>query len=410
MQETRIGAVTKALWGLGIAFLLWAHPVFSQVSQPSGSPRFRALAEPKGFSPFPLPLTNELQALLDATTLGSTVLLVAEDLGDFGRYVRGVADVMGTIYDEGGKPAPGIPIILKRLDSQGDYKFSSNNNGVYAYSAIPPGNYIMVVLKNGEIGLGRSLPLKADRVTRVDFFLKEFKAMGIASLVAARTSLAEVYRESPERNIPNPYKWRYEEALALADQGRLVQARDALKTLAQEDGNVVAFRYRLGQMHYALYEYFDAGEQFRKAMELAPEVAAYPALVSHCQLLSYRNFNQAASMAEKAATLDRSVGSAAFYNLGLALTDRGDMLGAEAAFRRATELSDRLSEAFFQLGRALVSTRPNDIKAARDALETFLKLVDASPLSPGAPAEEKKERSEMIDSAKAILGRTAVGR
>ena len=87
------------------------------------------------------------------------------------------AKIQGTVYDEQPvdpqkrKPAQDIEVRIHRLDAKGDFKTKTGRDGRYSYTEIPPGDYVMGILHNGDIVLIRALTLRAGRIVFSDFDL-----------------------------------------------------------------------------------------------------------------------------------------------------------------------------------------------------------------------------------------------
>jgi tetratricopeptide (TPR) repeat protein len=337
------------------------------------------------------------------------------------------AEVRGTVYDEEGKGAQGIQILIQRQDSTGDFKTNTGKDGKYGYTGLNAGEYVFAVLYKGETGLWRGpVTLRNGSDVVNDFDLKLFEPMGNMDIwKKLRTGLAQETQEvkNEELEFPNIYKPRYDQAMTLMAKGQFVEAKAILIELVKEDGTVVAFRYRLGEVHGYLKEFPDAVKQLEKAMELDPKEPGYPMLISY-SLLFMDKLAEAEAMAKKTEEVEKSrvdeetkkaeaakkkvefvmvTSAEAYYNLGIALTDKGDAKKAEAAFRKATDLDGGHPGALYQLGITLLSTNSQDLKVARKPLQMFLSIVTRPGFDRDATEDEKKQLVENIDSANALI-------
>ena len=84
-------------------------------------------------------------------------------------------------------------------------------------------------------------------------------------------------------------------------------------------------------------------------------------------------WNQAASHFRKAIEIDPNY-KEAYYNLGNALDDTGDLKGAVENYRRAIEIDPKLKEAYYNLGSALDDT--GDLKGA---VENYRRSIEIDP-------------------------------
>jgi tetratricopeptide (TPR) repeat protein len=95
---------------------------------------------------------------------------------------------------------------------------------------------------------------------------------------------------------------------------------------------------------------------------------------------------------------DRSAGD--WFNLGFLLDDDGRLHEAEAAFRRAVALDDKLDRAWYGLGLALIRQRRFDEAVA--ALERNTKLQPMSPYGWYQLARVHMDRHEPEEARKII--------
>jgi tetratricopeptide (TPR) repeat protein len=102
------------------------------------------------------------------------------------------------------------------------------------------------------------------------------------------------------------------------------------------------------------------------------------ALASRAHLRAQRN-DFAAALIDSTRLVERHPARSAadWFNHGFMLEHRGDMTGADAAFRRAVALDPKLDRAWYGLGLALIRQRRFD--EAVEALERNTKLQPMSP-------------------------------
>jgi hypothetical protein len=82
--------------------------------------------------------------------------------------------IQGTVFDELGKPAPGVDVRIESRPAGGSFKLTTNTNGRYAHDGLLPGEYTACVSFRGELGLSRLLRLRVNRVIVSDFDLGFF--------------------------------------------------------------------------------------------------------------------------------------------------------------------------------------------------------------------------------------------
>ena len=104
-------------------------------------------------------------ALLGASVAGLTYSQPAE-------AVETTGQLKGTVVDEGGLPIPGVEVILRGPNLQGDMKGQTGPKGGFRIVAIPPGEYKVNFKRNGFIIEGirkKHLFLNGDFVDQIEY-------------------------------------------------------------------------------------------------------------------------------------------------------------------------------------------------------------------------------------------------
>jgi tetratricopeptide (TPR) repeat protein len=256
----------------------------------------------------------------------------------------------------------------------------TDKNGKYTYNGLQSGHYLLGVLYLGKFGLARDTPLQNGQVITTDFDLKLFDGIAgaenldLSALHALINSKADSEEALP--HLSNELQKLYQKVRDAVARGDIAAATTFLKELVEKAPGEASFWRQLGECYLETSQYNDAAAAFRKAIELRPSAAPHSGLLA-LTLLLIGNFDEAVTYTEKTAALDKGAGADAYYNLGLAWTDAGAVAKAEAAFSKAVELNDRHSDAYFQLGLTLLSTRA-DLREAKKPLERFLSLAPNS--------------------------------
>ncbi|HEX4997981.1 MAG TPA: tetratricopeptide repeat protein [Terriglobia bacterium] len=286
------------------------------------------------------------------------------------------AILRGSVKNEAGAPAAGVVVRIESKETNRTYKVTTDKNGKYTYTGLQGGEYLLGVEYMGRLGLLTEAILKNGREASCDFELRDFN--GDPNIAQSLQSLRDILAAKSEDADPIPdasaeVRELYARAREAATRGDFKAASVLLKELTGKvPGEALLWR-RLGESYLQLSDFTNAASAFRKAMELKPLVADYPGLLA-LSLLFIGDFDEALRYTEITASLDKASGSEAYYNLGLALTDGGEAVKAEAAFSRALQLNENHPGALFQLGITLLSTHP-DLKDAKTPLERFLSLM-----------------------------------
>jgi tetratricopeptide (TPR) repeat protein len=287
------------------------------------------------------------------------------------------AQLGGTVVSENTKPAAGVTVVIRSKEANLEYKVVTDKNGQYTYIGLPAGEYLVGVLYAGKFGLPREFPLSNGDVRKENFDLRFFEGvegadkLDFEGLKAKFNSTDDPSDAAPQ--LSSELQKLYDQAKDAVARGDLKAAAALLKELVEKAPGEANLWRQLGECYLEIGQLKDAAAAFRKAIELKPEVAQHYGLLA-LTLLFIGDVEEAVRVTEKTAALDKHAGADAYYNLGLWLTDAGAVARAEAAFTKATELDDRHSDAYFQLGITLLSTR-SDLREARKPLERFLSLA-----------------------------------
>jgi tetratricopeptide (TPR) repeat protein len=316
-----------------------------------------------------------------------------DELLDPNTTLKPYATLNGIVYGEDGKPAADITVTISRQDAKGEYKINSKKDGKFTYDGLPAGEYTLGVIyniktktsKDGDAGLLRDATLKNGRIVQSDFDLKEFVSMGKpGSFDELKNRLSQQKDPEPDSRMSLEVLELYDKARDAYEKGDYATAVAILKDLVQREPKESVLWNRLGEAYMALVKFDEASTAFRKAVELKPEVASYNGNLA-ISLLFLDKVDEAIVYTEKTAELSEPRGAAAYYNLGLKLTDMGETKKAEAAFEKSTKLdsSSVNADSFFELGLTLLTTHnvaPYKITDAIVPLQEFQKLVSDDPL------------------------------
>lgn len=159
---------------------------------------------------------------------------------------------------------------------------------------------------------------------------------------------------------------RFSLAMAYIRMGHSDWARPVLEGLAARNERGALYPYWLGRLAYDGHEYEMAIREFKKAIELDPQMArAYDNLGL---VYYYENQNElAVANYEKAIELDRAAGHLSpwpFLNLAITQQFLDRQADAERNLREALRLDPKFAKAHFQLGTVLEdSGRPEEALA-----------------------------------------------
>ena len=165
----------------------------------------------------------------------------------------------------------------------------------------------------------------------------------------------------------------------------------------------------LGEAYDYAEQYDDAAYAYQKAVGLRPEAVSYQNL-SKAQASSAltqadpkgmeQKLADADAACDKAAALNPAAAATCWKNIGILLSNKGDMRDAITPMKRATQLDPKDAQAWFLLGRALlaaVETKQEDNVITSvfppGTAEAFQKCIDADPNGPYA-----SQAKEVLDA------------
>jgi tetratricopeptide (TPR) repeat protein len=156
----------------------------------------------------------------------------------------------------------------------------------------------------------------------------------------------------------------------------------------------------LGEVYDYAGQYDDATNAYEKAIALRPEVVYYlnlskaqtsSALAQTDPKVTERTLADARATCDKAAALDAATGAKCWKNIGILLSNKGDMAGAITALQKTTQLEPKDAQAWFLFGRALLATveRKQEGNVVTPVFppgtaEAFQQCIDAEPNGPYA--------------------------
>ncbi|HXH06802.1 MAG TPA: tetratricopeptide repeat protein [Vicinamibacterales bacterium] len=251
-------------------------------------------------------------------------------------------------------------------------------------------------LPHAHYGLGRVRAARGDAAGAVAHYvaaLERFEAYGAAryalalayrNLGEAAKAQAELARYETHRlrapPLPDPFLERIEalarpaarhlrEGVALAEAGRLEEARAAFERAAAADPSSAQAHLNLLILHAKRGDAAAAERHYRAAVALQPGLA--DAHYNYGVLLAGLGRTDEAAETFRRALDSNPYHAGAHNNLGLLLERRGQLVEAAEHYRRAVENDPQNRQARFNLGRALVAlARP------REAIPHFAAIVE----------------------------------
>jgi tetratricopeptide (TPR) repeat protein len=284
--------------------------------------------------------------------------------------------VKGKVVDAKGEPVEGAKILIEFAEGVNrKNETKTNKKGEYIQIGLFPGNYKVTASKEGVGAQMFEVRVRIGAAAEINFQLSPQAGMSeedkkkTAALQGALTTGEALIKEG-----------KHDEAIA--------KFNEALAVLP----SCHVCYYYIGHANAQKQQYTEAEAAFKKAIEVKPDfVEAYNALAGVYN--SQKKYDEALAVSAKAAELAGAGGgggnAAAIYNQGVTLWNAQKFPEAKAQFEKAVALDPNMAEAWYQLGMANLNT--GDMNGAVAAFEGYLK---AAPNGPKA-AEAKTILSQL---------------
>jgi tetratricopeptide (TPR) repeat protein len=349
------------------------------------------------------------------------------------------ARVNGQVLDRDGKPWAGVAVQIKS-ESGRTFTLKTDKEGKFTQIGLTPGLYTFI-LNDEAAGLKdftEKHQLQSDQENAITINFKEilaqqttahpeeqkkkedeankFKSLkthvdtGIAALAHANDLQKQLRTASADQKsgIQDNLNTDYQTAITELQQAeQLVAAKDTK--------NHAVVWANLGQAYSAAGRYEDASSAYQKAIELNPEVSDYlnlslaqahlgTALTDPAAATS--KLAEAGAACDKAAALDPTTAAKCWKNIGIILSNKGDLKNAIQPLQKATQADPKDAQSWFLLGSAYTGTI--DSKQQGDKMvyvippgtaDAYQKCIDADPNGPYAP-----QAKAMMDSLVAMGG------
>lgn len=346
----------------------------------------------------------------------------------------------GDVRDEAGKPLANAEVRIARLDANRVYPVKSDKKGHYFYSGLPAGLYSLTVQVEGrpvggvngiltrqgtpltvDLYLGDTPEQQADRakqqVRKMQGEWSYIKPMVIPGVSAqsvppssAQSSQAAQGGAPDANQRAELLKQRqsltdaFSAGVAALDNKRYAEAIVFFKKALDADPKQSLVWANLGSAYVklagtqtgsesaaALQQGLDA---YAKSIELKPDEAVVHNNYA-LALARAGRFPEMRAEMERCAALDKPSAYHAYYNLGAALSNGGNMDEAAAAFKRAIDASPEPgnSEAYYAYAMALMSkagTRSDGkMSPVAGTVEALRKYLELTPQGPNASAAKE---------------------
>lgn len=346
--------------------------------------------------------------------------------------------IEGDVKDASGGPLKGAVIQLQRTDIKGHYQVKSDKKGHWLYTGLPFGTYDISCVVDGKVvDKVSGVKSKYGEPTEVNFDMKKAAAQQAATQQA--NASGELTQEQ-QRGMSKEQREQYEAQLkkneeairknkALNDtynaaQDALKQAQadtdpakkatdyqtaiDNFNKAGQMDANQVAIWDSLAEAQYGLgltqtgdarTKSLDAAiDAYKKSLTIKPDVAGVYIQMGNIYGAE-KKIPEATDALTKAAQLDPTVASKAWFNIGATMVNNGQPQQAAEFFKKATDADPKYAEAWYQYGSLLMMQGKVDPKTGAQSYppETTTALKNYLQIDPsGKHAAEAQAMLEAM--------------
>lgn len=269
----------------------------------------------------------------------------------------------GKVVDQEGKPVDGAKVTITAKGIKATREVKSNRKGEWVQIGLFPGDYTITAEKDGltssidtRVSIGENPPLD----------LKLAPAAAGASPEAARKAAA--------------LQKAFDEGVTASRAGKFDESIAKFNEAIAEAPNCHDCYYNIGYAHVQKQEWDKAEAAYKKAVEIKPDyVEAWNGLANAYN--AQKKLDLALEASAKAAQYGGGAaggGSASsLYNQGVILWNQSKYAEAKDKFEAATKADPNYADAYYRLGMAQVNL--GDMNGATAAFEGYLKAAPTGP-------------------------------
>ncbi len=279
----------------------------------------------------------------------------------------GINSINGIVFDPSGRPLQ-MPIRIRLSTmARGDRNSLTSENGSFAFTGLPAGNYTIIIDKEKDYeSFSQTVDIiqfrGAPAVRQTVNIRLTFKPGTDAKPGVINAELA---------NVPQNALLAYETAIELAAKQDYLGAIEQLKTSVKEDPTFAVAFNELGVQYLRINQLENADEAFQQALKINPN--AIPSLINRgiANVMMKRHGEAVPFLRKALANDDKS--AVGHYFLGQALANLGLFKEAEKELSVSLEIGkDAMKEALRML--AVIFHAQGEKVRAAEQLEKYLRL------------------------------------
>ena len=277
----------------------------------------------------------------------------------------GINSINGTVFDPAGRPLQTPMRIRLSTMARGDRNALTSDNGSFAFTGLPAGNYTIIIDKEKDyepfsqtVDIIQFRGSPAVRQT-VNIRLK-FKPGTDAKPGVINAELA---------NVPQNARIAYEKALELGAKREYRAAIEQLKTSVNEDPTFAVAFNELGVQYLRINQLENADDAFQQALKINPD--AVPALINRgIANFMMKRHGEAVPILRKALAKDDK-SAVGHYFLGQALANLGLFKEAEKELSVSLEIGKDVMKEALRMLAVIFHAQGEKVRAA-EQLEKYL--------------------------------------
>jgi Tfp pilus assembly protein PilF len=312
--------------------------------------------------------------------------------------VAQVTGMKGVCKDVEGKFVTDGVVEIVNTDTSRKMTTKTDKNGEYRIIGLTPGNYDVVLLRNGvKVDTVNKVPIGVGDMRDVNFDLK--KDVG-----AAKGPTEEELKKQQETVKQNEkikgLNAKLTEARELEKTGNYDQAVAIMQEATAADPTKDLLWVYLGEAYTGAKKYPEAIDAYQKAIVIKPDSPPYHNALANAYNKAAQP-DKAIEEYNKVAQMDPAGAATAYFNIGIVNYNASKPDQAVAAFDKAISLDPNRADAYYYKGMALLTkaTLGKDGKyvPAPGTVEAFQKYLELKP--DGANAQTAKDTITMLGSS-----------
>jgi len=270
---------------------------------------------------------------------------------------KGKGRVIGSVYDQDGKPLEGVKVKLVWAKSTSGFEVMTDKDGKWTGAWLHSGTWNVDLEKIGYIPLKKSIEVsEASRNPELKITMQ--KAQGFV--------------------ITDELKQTLEKANQLFERKDYPAALDAYNAILAKFPDIYLLWKNVGNCYFAQDQYDKAEEAYSKILEKDANNVDAMLLIGNC----YFNRNETDKALEWYGKIqfEKILDPAVLYNIGLNFFKTSKYEEALKYFKRSTEVQKDFEDSYYQMGVTQTSLQKN-----ADAIATFEMFLKLFPNSEKAP-------------------------